>query len=101
MVTGATTDATDDAVQANIVAAGYKIHPTDDSSYSYTSLQAVPRKTDDDSDAADVLVTETDSGAVRGALDGGVYAAKGLPYARAPLGKLRWQPPAAVRSPAQ
>ena len=99
MVKGATTDATDDAVQANIVAAGYRTHPTDDS--SSTSLQAVPRKTDDDSDAADVLVTETDSGAVRGALDGGVYAVKGVPYARAPLGKLRWQPPAAVRSPAQ
>ena len=95
MVTGATTDATDDAVQANIVAAGYRTHPTDD--YSHTSLQAVPRKTDDDSDAADVLVTETDSGAVRGALDGGVYAVKGVPYARAPLGKLRWQPPAAVQ----
>ena len=40
------------------------------------------------------LETATDTGLLRGALDGkGVFAVKGVPYAMPPLGKKRWQPP--------
>jgi para-nitrobenzyl esterase len=40
------------------------------------------------------LVVETRAGAVRGRLDRGVTAFRGVPYARAPVGALRFQPPA-------
>lgn len=42
-------------------------------------------------------VLHTEYGAVRGALDGPIYAYKNIPYAAPPVGKLRWaapQPPA-------
>ena len=41
-------------------------------------------------------IADTQSGQLRGALDNGVLAFKGVPFAAAPVGALRWQPPAPV-----
>jgi len=41
--------------------------------------------------APDVVCT--DSGAIRGAREGNTLAFKGIPYAKAPIGSLRWHPP--------
>jgi para-nitrobenzyl esterase len=35
----------------------------------------------------------TEQGAIRGAVEGGTLAFKGIPYAEPPLGQLRWKPP--------
>lgn len=43
---------------------------------------------------ADVVCTE--QGAVRGAVQGATMAFKGMPYASAPVGRLRWRPPASA-----
>jgi para-nitrobenzyl esterase len=45
---------------------------------------------------ADVVCTE--QGAVRGVIEGLTLAFKGIPYARPPVGPLRWQPPAPAAS---
>ncbi|HEV7816891.1 MAG TPA: carboxylesterase family protein, partial [Janthinobacterium sp.] len=37
----------------------------------------------------------TDTGAVRGAADGDTLGFKGIPYAKPPVGELRWRPPQA------
>lgn len=44
---------------------------------------------------SDPLLRQTHLGEVRGAEDGasGTYAWKGIPFAKAPVGALRWQPP--------
>jgi len=38
-------------------------------------------------------VAQTQSGAVRGVMDGNLIAFRGIPYAAPPLGDLRWKPP--------
>lgn len=53
-----------------------------------------PRCSDGSSPEAGVAVTET--GAVRGVVDGATYSYKGIPYAAPPVGDLRWRPPAPV-----
>jgi para-nitrobenzyl esterase len=42
-------------------------------------------------------VVQTEGGALRGAIQDGVVAYKGVPYAAAPVGDLRWRPPQPVR----
>src|SRR5713101_6214008 len=41
-------------------------------------------------------VVHVDGGPIRGAVVSGGYAFKGVPYAAAPTGELRWRPPAPV-----
>ncbi len=43
--------------------------------------------------AADFSVVKIDTGKVRGAEANGVISFKGIPYAKPPVDKLRWQPP--------
>ena len=46
---------------------------------------------DDDADSA--LVIETEQGKVRGVNEDGIRSWRGIPYAAAPVGDLRWRPP--------
>jgi para-nitrobenzyl esterase len=40
-------------------------------------------------------VVATDTGSIKGAISGGIRAFRGIPYAAAPVGPLRWKPPQA------
>ena len=46
--------------------------------------------------AGDAPLVEAPAGAVRGVLQDGVEVFRGVPYALAPTGRLRWRPPAAA-----
>ncbi len=46
--------------------------------------------------AANARPVTTDGGKVEGVADGDILAFKGIPYAAAPVGPLRWRPPAPV-----
>jgi len=43
-------------------------------------------------------VVTTDAGSLQGTTENGVTVYRGIPYAAAPVGDLRWKPPAAVQS---
>jgi para-nitrobenzyl esterase len=43
--------------------------------------------------AADPTLVKIDSGSIRGAMANGVISFKGIPYAKPPIGKLRWRAP--------
>ncbi len=58
------------------------------------SLAAEPAAKRCDVTGPDVACTE--QGAVRGAVEGELVAFKGLPYAKPPVGDLRWRPPAVL-----
>src|SRR5262245_39838199 len=47
--------------------------------------------------ASDPLLAKTDTGVVRGAIDGDVLSFKGIPLAQPPVGELRWKPPQAPK----
>jgi para-nitrobenzyl esterase len=48
------------------------------------------------SSGSDATKVTVDSGTVRGSSDGSVTSFKGIPYAKPPVGSLRWKPPQAV-----
>ena len=47
--------------------------------------------------AQDGPIVRAPAGAARGEADSGVHVFRGLPYAQAPVGRLRWRPPEALR----
>jgi para-nitrobenzyl esterase len=63
----------------------YPIYPAS----SYSKLAAAPTNMPVPAD----LVVQTDAGALRGAAAGSIVAFRGIPYARPPVGDLRWEAP--------
>src|SRR5215831_6135081 len=57
------------------------------------SAHAKPNRTTPRAHAASGPVVHAPSGAVRGTAEGNLHIFRGIPYARPPVGSLRWRPP--------
>jgi para-nitrobenzyl esterase len=74
------------ALLAVVVASGLAACTSDDANKS----------AENQASSLDKAVVSTDGGSLRGAVTGGYREFLGVPYAAPPVGKLRWQPPAAA-----
>ncbi|HTJ25253.1 MAG TPA: carboxylesterase family protein, partial [Candidatus Limnocylindria bacterium] len=63
-----------------------------------TSVGAIPATASPDCSASGANVVCTRQGAVRGVVEDGTLAFKDIPYARPPVGALRWRPPQPLAS---